>query len=52
MVLTFGQKDNFAHVFLPLFYFDIVFYPYFSYQQFGHFDTKLDNSISAKLNNF
>jgi len=29
-VLTFGQKDNFAHMFLPLFYYDICVLPLFS----------------------
>jgi hypothetical protein len=42
-VLTFGQKDNFAHTFLPLFFLIYVFLPLYSYPQFGNFDIELYN---------
>jgi hypothetical protein len=50
-VLTFGQRDNFAHVFLPRFVFYICVFTLFSYQSFGNFNTKLDILISSQYNN-
>jgi len=51
-VLTFGQNDNFSHVFLPLFYYDIcVFTPVLDRQVdilYIYFLEKID-SISVDI---
>ena len=50
MVLTFGQKDNFAHAFLPLFYYAICVFTLVLDQQvdilYTYFLEKIDG-ISA-----